>query len=93
MPSFLDIFRNYLPTWNEVRNKPSSFDPGDHSASHQNGGTDEISVAALSGTLADEQNAGALKAVIIDDAGKADQWVLGYDSGSDRIIYIELPSS
>jgi len=93
MPSFLDIFRQYLPTWNEVRNKPSSFDPGAHKTSHQYGGDDQISVAALTGTLADEQNAGAIKAVTINDAAKADQWVLGYDSGTDRIIYIELPAS
>ena len=62
--------------------------PSAHKTSHQDGGTDEISVASLSGLLADEQNAGKVKGVIINDAAKADQKTLAYDSGSDRIIYI-----
>jgi len=115
MPSFLDIFRNYLPTYNEVRNKPTSFDAAAHAGSHENGGSDEISltglaidahaathangaadeisVAALSGTLADEQNAGAIKGTIVDPAAQADQYCLVYDSGSGHIIYTELPAS
>jgi len=35
--------------------------PGAHGSTHENGGADEISVAGLSGVLADEQDAGQLK--------------------------------
>lgn len=92
MPSLLAIFRNYLPTWNEVRNKPTGFDPDAHKASHEKSGSDEISVTALSGALADEQNAGAIKSVLVNDAAKADTYLLSYDSGSNRIIYVEPPA-
>jgi len=88
MPSFLDIFRKYMPTWSEIRNKPTTFDPGAHKTSHENDGADEINVAGLSGALADEQNAGAIAGVLVNDAGKGDQKVLAYDLGTERIIYI-----
>jgi len=38
---------------------PSGGVPAAHAASHQNGGSDEISVAGLSGTLADPQTPAA----------------------------------
>lgn len=89
MPSLLDIFRRYYPTWSEVRSKPTTFDPTAHKTSHQNDGADEISVAGLSGALADEQNAGAVKGVIVNDAAKTDQYCLVWDEATDRIIYKE----
>ena len=53
---------------------------GAHKASHQNGGTDEISVAGLSGALADEQDAGKIKGadVTITDLRKGQK--LYYDA-------------
>ena len=44
-----------IPKWSDVVDKPSSFTPSAHKASHENSGSDEISVAGLSGELADAQ--------------------------------------
>jgi len=44
-------------TYSDLASIPSTFAPSAHKASHQNGGSDEISVAGLSGVLADDQNA------------------------------------
>jgi hypothetical protein len=41
--------------WIGIVGKPSTFPPDAHAPSHQNGGGDEISVAGLSGLLADPQ--------------------------------------
>lgn len=41
--------------WTGVTGKPSEYSPQDHASRHQNGGSDEISVAGLSGELADAQ--------------------------------------
>ena len=41
--------------------KPSTFPPEAHKTSHQDGGSDEVSVAGLSGTLADPQTPAAHK--------------------------------
>jgi len=41
--------------WIGVTGKPSTFPPDAHASSHQNAGGDEISVAGLSGLLADAQ--------------------------------------
>jgi streptogramin lyase len=62
--------------------------PDPHHLSHEKGGADEISVKDLSGLLADEQNAGKIKGVIIDDTEKADEKVLGYKQSTDRIVYL-----
>jgi len=45
--------------WDQVLGKPATFAPSTHAASHQNGGGDEISVAGLSGALADPQTPSA----------------------------------
>jgi hypothetical protein len=50
MASLLEMFRKYLPTWGEVRDKPSAFAPSAHKASHEDGGGDEIDVTGLVGT-------------------------------------------
>lgn len=39
----------------QILNKPSTFAPSAHASSHQNNGSDEMSVAGLSGLLADGQ--------------------------------------
>ena len=62
--------------------------PEAHHVTHEDGGSDEINVAGLSGELADEQNAGKIKGVIINDAEKADRKVLGWDEATNRIVYI-----
>lgn len=93
MPSFLDMFRRFVPTWSEIIGKPVTFDPGAHKTSHQSGGSDQVSVAGLSGVLASAQDAGAIKGVTINDAAKADQFCLVYDSGTNRVIYVELPGA
>ena len=45
-------------TWDAATSKwiPEAVTPGAHAASHQDGGADEISVAGLSGLLADDQH-------------------------------------
>lgn len=88
MSSFLAMFRKYFPTWSEVRNKPSTFDAAAHAASHENTGGDEIEVTGLSGVLADEQDAGAIKGIVVDDSAIGDQKVLTFDVGSGEIQYI-----
>lgn len=62
--------------------------PKAHKTSHQNAGGDEINVAGLSGKLADEQDAGEIKGVTVDDAAKADGKVLGFQVASGNIEYI-----
>lgn len=89
MPSLLSMFRRAITAWSDIIDKPTGFTPDSHSASHENTGSDEISVAALSGALADTQDAGKIKGVIINDAAKADQFALVYDSGTNRVIYAE----
>jgi hypothetical protein len=42
--------------WTGITGKPTSYTPAAHASSHQNGGADEISVAGLSGLLADNQH-------------------------------------
>jgi len=42
-------------TWEKVADKPETFAPSAHKASHENGGADETSIAGLSGEAADEQ--------------------------------------
>lgn len=42
-------------TWDGITDKPTSFTPAAHGATHENTAADEISVENLSGELADEQ--------------------------------------
>lgn len=65
--------------------------PPGHKARHQNGGADKISVVGLSGLLADEQNAGKIKAVTVDDAAKADGKVLAFQVASGKLEYVAAP--
>ncbi len=41
--------------WSNLDNKPSTFTPSSHKTTHQTGGSDEISIAGLSGEAADKQ--------------------------------------
>jgi len=41
--------------WSELTGKPSTYPPSSHGSSHENTGTDEISVEGLSGLLGDPQ--------------------------------------
>jgi hypothetical protein len=63
-----------------------------HKASHQDGGGDEISVAGLSGLLADEQDAGEIKGVAVDDTDKGDGKSLNYNETSEKLEY-ETPAA
>lgn len=67
--------------------------PEAHAASHQDAGSDEISVAGLSGLLADEQNAGKIKAKTVNDSAIADDKILVYKSGTDTIVYEAKPAT
>lgn len=92
MASLLSMLRRFIPRWDDILDKPASFPTEAHSANHENTGSDEISLAGLSGTLADPQDAGKIKGVTINDAAKADQFCLVYDSGTNRLIYVKLPA-
>lgn len=61
--------------------------PRAHHASHEDGGSDEISVSSLSGELTDEQDAGKIKGVPIDDSEIGDAKSLGYVSSTKKIEY------
>lgn len=63
-----------------------------HKISHQDGGGDEISVAGLSGVLADEQDAGEIKGVEVDDTDIAADKVLAYNASTEKLEY-ETPAS
>jgi len=64
-------------------------DPTPHGPSHEKDGADEVSIANLSGETADEQNAGKIKGVEIDDSEKADQAVFVFDEATDTIKYVD----
>lgn len=58
-----------------------------HKTTHENGGTDEISVAGLSGKLADLQDAGWIDGTQADiDGTPADNEVLAYNTATSKII-------
>lgn len=61
--------------------------PTAHAASHEDGGSDEISVAALSGLLADEQDAGKIKGVTVDNTDIADLKLLQYNAATGKLEY------
>lgn len=56
--------------------------PGPHASTHQNGGTDEVSVGGLSGLLADKQDAGWLQSKAISTNAPAHNDVLTYHTGT-----------
>jgi hypothetical protein len=59
--------------------------PLDHSASHENGGSDEISVAGLSGTLADAQTPAAHAATHLSTGSDAIDEFTGATAGVDGL--------
>ena len=61
--------------------------PGAHAAAHQNGGGDEISVAGLSGQLADLQNAGWLYGTPISALAPNVADLLAWGGGASWIAY------
>ena len=58
-----------------------------HAALHEDGGADEVDVTDLSGVLADEQDAGSIKGVVVNDAAIADDYILKYDTVSGELGY------
>jgi hypothetical protein len=56
--------------------------PAAHHTSHENGGSDEISVTGLSGALADKQDANKLQGRDLSAAAPSDNDVLSWDSAS-----------
>lgn len=58
-----------------------------HKTRHQNSGADEINVAGLSGVLADEQDAGKIKGITVDDTDLANGKILKYNSTSGNLEY------
>lgn len=73
--------------WDGVQDKPSTYPPSTHASSHQNGGGDEISVAGLSGTLADAQNAGQIRSRNIETGVPADGQVMVWRSSPNEWQY------
>ncbi len=63
-----------------------------HDSTHEDGGSDEISVAGLSGVLADEQDAGKIKGVDVDDGDIADNNTLVYNSVTGNLEYEPFPA-
>lgn len=61
--------------------------PSAHKSAHQNDGADEISVAGLSGVLADDQDANKIIGVEVDNTDIADNKVLQYKSGTGKLEY------
>jgi hypothetical protein len=58
--------------------------PAAHAASHQDGGSDEVTVAALAGVLAEPQDADKIEGKLINIAGLATGDVLRYNAGMQQ---------
>lgn len=74
---------NQVLSWNGVAWAPA--DPGTpaaHNTTHQNGGADEISVAGLSGVLADKQDANKLQGRDVDSAAPSSGHVLTWNGSN-----------
>jgi hypothetical protein len=65
--------------------------PAAHAESHQDGGSDEVNVAALSGVLADAQDADKIEGKAINIAGLATGDVLRYNAGMQQ--WLNLPKA
>lgn len=63
--------------------------PAAHATTHQDGGGDEISVAGLSGALADKQDADKIQGHAVDEDAIADDTILVYKTSGDKFIYEE----
>ena len=72
----------------ETEDYDKSATPKNHHATHEDGGSDEINVAGLSGVLGTRQDAGAIMGVTVNDDEKADQKVLGWDEATNRIVFL-----
>jgi hypothetical protein len=70
----------------------AKFEPVEHKAKHENGGDDEISVAGLSGLLADEQDAGKIKGKVVDIAGRVNDTIAVYKTASDEYEHEAKPA-
>ena len=90
------ILTSTAPTWVQVGGGSA---PGAHAATHENGGSDEISVAGLSGTLADAQNADQLQGRAVDSGAPTSEQVLKWSGSAwapadetgvdeDKVIYV-----
>jgi hypothetical protein len=76
-----------LVPWDGVQNKPSTYPPSTHASSHQDGGSDEISVQGLSGVLADMQNAGSIRNREVDSSTPADGEVMVWRPSFNKWMY------
>src|SRR3990170_3553740 len=56
----------------------------DHHTQHQNGGTDEISIEGLSGTLADKQDANKLQGRTLASTAPTSTQVLNWNAGTSQ---------
>jgi hypothetical protein len=61
--------------------------PSAHASTHQDGGADEISVAGLSGVLADKQDANKIQGHAVDEAAVGDNKILVYKTSGDKFVY------
>lgn len=64
----------------------------DHSARHENGGADEISVAGLSGVLTDKQDADKLQGRTLDNTAPTDGQVVAWDDANSKWKPTSLPA-
>lgn len=58
-----------------------------HKTSHEDGGGDEISVAGLSGALADKQDANKIQGHSVDETALGNDKVLVYKTSGDKYVY------
>ncbi|MHA2084003.1 MAG: hypothetical protein ACXABD_09635, partial [Candidatus Thorarchaeota archaeon] len=87
-PDLIDSAGSGAVHWDNVTNKPSEYTPSDHASTHENTGGDEISVAGLSGVLADAQNANKLLTRDLDTvASPADGQVMVWRTASSKWMY------
>lgn len=67
-----------------LESTPTPANLSSHASTHQNNGADEISVAGLSGALADAQNAGQLQGRDVDSAAPSDTNVLTWSVAANK---------
>jgi hypothetical protein len=70
--------------YNCITNLPASFTPSAHALSHQDGGSDELNVAGLSGVLADAQNANKLNGRLVANIAPSDGQVLAWNDSTNQ---------
>jgi len=62
-----------------------------HQETHGNGGTDQIDVTGLSGLLADEQDAGYVKSIPVDNTDFGVGKILAVHTDLSKLVYISIP--